>query len=70
MIQYIKKRLTSGSFWVSMFAAIPLTLQALDVNVLPTNYEEVTTIFLSLLVAMGIINDPTTKKIGYGDDDK
>lgn len=68
MIKYITKRVRSAGFWVSLSAAIPLTLQALDLSILPTNYEEIITIFLSLLVAMGLINDPTTNKVGYGDD--
>lgn len=67
-MNYIKKRIKSASFWISLFAAIPLTLQALDFNILPENYEQLTTMFLSLLVGLGIINDPTTKRIGLGDD--
>ena len=69
MFEYFKKRVTSKAFWISLAALIPLTLQAFgDVSILPENYEEIVTCFLSLLVAAGVVNNPTTEKSWFTDD--
>jgi len=53
------------SLWVSIFAFIPMLLEAFGVNVLPTNYAELTKALLSILVVAGILSNPTTN--GYKD---
>lgn len=56
-------RTKNYGFWVSLFALIPLFLQTFgDVSILPANYEEITNLLLSLIVALGIANNPTTGK--------
>lgn len=70
MFEYFKKRATSKAFWISLGALIPLTLQVFgDVSMLPGNYDEIITTFLALLVAAGVVNDPTTEKSWYSDDE-
>lgn len=65
----LKLRLTSRSFWLSLAALIPLTLQAFgDVSILPGNYDQIVSCFLALITAMGVISNPTTENKWYGDD--
>lgn len=52
--------------WVAIAAFIPMLLEALGVNVLPDNYEELTKVFLGILVLAGIINNPSLGQ-GYTD---
>lgn len=71
MAKYLKKRLSNMGFWVSLASLIPLSLQAFgDVSILPDNYQEIVTCFLSLLVALGVVSNPTTEKSWYSDDKK
>ena len=61
--QSFKDRLRNYGFWVSLFALIPLFLQTFGgASILPENYEEITNLILSILVALGIANNPTTGK--------
>jgi len=53
------------SLWVSIFAFIPMLLEAFGINALPSNYEELTKGLLSILVIAGILSNPNT--IGYTD---
>lgn len=69
MIEYLRKRFKSKAFWLSLAALIPLTLQAFgDISILPANYDEIVTSFLALLVAAGVVSDPTTESTWYLDD--
>lgn len=69
LMGYIKTRVSNYGFWVSLFALVPLAVQCLgDASILPGNYEEIINLVLMLLVALGITNDPTTRKKWYLDD--
>ena len=63
-------RFKNYGLWVSILALIPLILKAFGVNVLPDEYSELTTAILGILVAVGILNNPTTEVKWYGDDEK
>ena len=63
-------RIKNYGLWVSILALIPLILKAFGVNVLPDEYSEITTAILGILVAVGILNNPTTEVKWYGDDEK
>ncbi len=54
-----KNRLTNYNFWVSIVSAVLLILQSFDVQFDISNFNEITTAVLGLLVVIGIINDPT-----------
>lgn len=55
------QRTKNYGFWVSLFALIPLFLQTFgDTSILPANYEDIVNLLLSLIVALGIANNPTT----------
>lgn len=53
--------------WAGIFALIPLILEGFDVHILPTNYKEIWTSILSILVTAGIINNPDSGA-GYLDE--
>lgn len=60
-------RFRNYGLWVSLFSFIILMIESLGYsNILPSNYQELISNFLMLLVALGIINNPTNGK-GYLD---
>ncbi|MGL5379936.1 holin [Clostridium sp.] len=61
-------RFQNYGLWVSIIALIPLILNAFGVNVVPAEYQTLTNAILAVLVAAGIINNPTTTAKWYGDD--
>jgi len=62
-LESLKERTKNYGFWVSLFALIPLVVQTFgDVSILPHNYEDLTNTILSLIVALGVANNPTTGK--------
>lgn len=54
-----KNRLTNYNFWISMFSAVLLILQALKIEFDVAYVNEIFTAVLGLLVVVGIIIDPT-----------
>ena len=54
-----KNRFTNYNFWISIFSAVLLILQALKIEFDIAYVNEIFTAVLGLLVVIGIINDPT-----------
>ena len=54
-----KNRLTNYNFWISIFSAVLLILQALKIEFDIAYVNEIFTAVLGLLVVIGIISDPT-----------
>ena len=54
-----KNRLTNYNFWISIFSAVLLILQALKIKFDIAYVNEIFTAVLGLLVVIGIISDPT-----------
>lgn len=61
-------RFKNYGLWVSILALIPMILNLIGVNIIPEEYQEITTTILSILVAVGIISNPTTESKWYLDD--
>lgn len=61
-------RFKNYGLWVSIFAFVPLLLKGFGVNVLPENYNEITTALLSILVMAGLLSNPTTDNKWFLDD--
>ena len=61
-------RFKNYGLWVSIAALIPLLLSAVGVNIVPDKYNEIVHLILAILVALGILNNPTTEVKGYFDD--
>ncbi len=58
-----KNRLTNYNFWISMFSAVLLILQALKIEFDIVYINEIFTAVLGLLVVIGIISDPTRTSV-------
>lgn len=54
-----KNRLTNYNFWISLFSAVLLILQALKIEFDIAYVNEIFTAVLGLLVVIGIMSDPT-----------
>ena len=63
-----KSRFKNYGLWVSIAALIPMILHAFGFDVLPDNYQEITSSLLSILVMAGILSNPTTDCKWYIDD--
>ena len=71
IVNYFKSRVSNYGFWISLSALVPLFLQVFgDTSILPSNYEEIVNCILTLLVALGVCNNPTTDNRFYKDDKK
>lgn len=68
MGKFDMSRFKNYGFWVSVAALIPLLLNAFDVNFVPEEYQAIVNAILAILVAAGIISNPTTESKWYGDD--
>lgn len=55
-----KLRLQSKYFWVALISLIVLLTHQLGFDIFPKNWEEVLNTVLSILILLGVINDPTT----------
>ena len=58
-----KNRLTNYNFWISIFSAVLLILQALKIEFDIAYINEIFTAVLGLLVVIGIISDPTRTSV-------
>lgn len=64
----MKKRLKNYGLWVSVAALLGMILQDVGFQITPEKYQAYIDSILTILVLAGIINNPTTKKKGFGDD--
>ena len=62
-----KNRLTNYNFWISIFSAVLLILQALKIEFDIAYINEIFTAILGLLVVIGIISDPTRASVKSSD---
>ena len=65
-----KNRLTNYNFWISIFSAVLLILQALKIEFDIAYVNEIFTAVLGLLVVIGIISDPTRTTVKSTDNTK
>ena len=61
-------RFKNYGLWVSILALIPMILSAFGIKIVSEEYQAITNTVLSILVALGIINNPTTQCKWYVDD--
>lgn len=55
-------KLKNHRLWLAIFALIPLVLEGFNISILPSNYNEIVTLVLSILVMGGILTNPTQDK--------
>ena len=65
-----KNRLTNYNFWISIFSAVLLILQALKIEFDIAYVNEIFTAVLGLLVVIGIVSDPTRTTVKANDSTK
>ena len=63
-------RFKNYGLWLSLFSFIGILLNAFGVNFVPEEYTQITNAILAVLIAAGIISNPTTEAKGYLDDKK
>lgn len=61
-------RFKNYGLWVSILALIPLILNAFGVKVMPEEYQAISNTVLGILVAGGVISNPTTTSKWFADD--
>ncbi|MCR1949447.1 MULTISPECIES: phage holin [Clostridium] len=61
-------RFKNYGLWVSILALIPMILSAFGVHIVPEEYRTITHAILSILVALGIVSNPTTQSKWFNDD--
>lgn len=54
--------------WISIASFVPLVLQGIGLDILPSNYTEIINALLGILVMAGIISNPTTSAKWFHDD--
>lgn len=54
----MKKKYKNKLLWVSVFALIPLVCSAFKIEIVPNNYETLTNTIITILILLGIINNP------------
>ncbi|MFS5674338.1 phage holin [Streptococcus agalactiae] len=62
-----KLRLQNKTFWATLIPLIVLLLQQLGLNVVPDNWESLLNTVLTILMLVGVVNDPTTAGINDSD---
>lgn len=63
-----KSRFKNYGLWVSIAALVPMLLQGVGVDILPDNYNAIINTTLSILIMLGLINNPTTECKWFLDD--
>ena len=63
-----KSRFKNYGLWVSIAALVPMLLQGAGVDILPDNYNTIINAILSILIMLGLINNPTTECKWFLDD--
>ena len=56
-------RLRNKTFWLTLVPLLVLLSQQLGLNWVPENWESIFGTVMSILIVVGIINDPTTAGI-------
>lgn len=61
-------RFKNYGLWVSILSLIPMILSAFGVKVVAEEYQPIVNTVLGVLVALGILNNPTTSSKWFLDD--
>lgn len=64
----IFKRVNNYGLWVSFAALSYAMLQLFGIGLPPDQWEMIVNGLLGILLALGILNDPTTQNRGFRDD--
>lgn len=62
-----KLRIQNKTFWATLIPLLVILLQQLGLNFVPENWQEIFATIMSILLLVGVINDPTTEGISDSD---
>lgn len=68
MKNVLKKRMKNKAFWISLIALAPLVAKTFGVELVQDEFDQLANALLAVLVAAGIVNNPTAGT-GFMDDD-
>lgn len=60
----VKQQMRSKYFWLSLVSLVIILCQQLGISILPENTQEIANTVLTILVAMGILNNNHTEGFG------
>lgn len=60
----LKQQIKNKYFWVSVVSLIVLTAQQFNLTFIPSNFQDFANSVLTILVAMGILNNNSTEGLG------
>jgi len=70
MSENLKNRLRNYGLWMAVASFVLLLAQTFGVQIATEEYKALVNGFLSILVMLGLLNNPTTESKWYGDDTK
>lgn len=65
----MNKRLKNYGLWISVASLTFMLLQESGLQITPEKFDLYVNSILSILILLGIINNPTTDNKGFGDDE-
>ena len=60
----LQKQIKNTYFWVSVVSLVVLTAQQFNLHIIPEGFQDYVNSVLTILVAMGILNNNTTQGLG------
>ena len=60
----IKQQIKNKCFWLSVVSLVVLTAQQFNLDIIPDNSQDYVNSALTILVAMGILNNNATPVVG------
>lgn len=60
----LKEQIKNKYFWVSVVSLVVLTAQQFNLDIIPSNFQDFANSVLTILVAMGILNNNATNGLG------
>jgi len=64
----MKNRLKNYGLWISVSSFVFMIIQNSSFNITPESWNLYVNSILGIFILLGIINNPTTKNKGFGDD--
>jgi len=61
-------RLKNYGLWIAVSSLFLMILQDLGIPITPEKYQAYSELVFTILILLGIINNPTTENKGFGDD--
>ena len=60
----LREQIKNKYFWMSVVSLVVLTAQQFNLTFIPSNFQDFANSVLTILVAMGILNNNSTRGLG------